>query len=66
MYRVSIRDDKYRAVLVGSNDITWFEESDWRRFASALKIRMEHEATDAEYEGFDGEQEIFGIDERRR
>jgi hypothetical protein len=46
MYRVSIVNNKYRAVLVASNASanTIFEDSDWRVFAAKLKEAMEHEA----------------------
>lgn len=79
MYRVSIHNDKYRAVLVGSHEScnTIFEHEDWRVFSTKLKQAIEHEATLSrqntvigptgylEYKSSRSEPEIHGICERR-
>lgn len=46
MYRVSIQNNKYRAVLIGSHRSanTVFEFEDWRDFTARLKRAIEHEA----------------------
>lgn len=74
MYRVTIHDKKYRAVLVGSSTSAnvSFEHEDWRIFSQKLKREIEYEAAitlhgeNAKRESIRSEPEISGIGERRQ